>query len=153
MDDFRAIDDFHGMPGYLIRRAQQISTALFTEECARFDLTSVQYAALSAISRNAGLDATRLSQLIAFDRSTLGDVLERMETKGWVVRQASASDKRIKVISLSPAGQHLLDRVEPAVQRVQQRLLAPFSASERGAFLQLLTRLDDLVPVVEAGPR
>ncbi len=78
------MDDFHDMPGHLIRRAHQISTAQFAEECAGFDLTSVQYAALVAIKANPDVDATRLSALIAFDRSTIGGVLERLEAKGFV---------------------------------------------------------------------
>lgn len=135
------MDDFHTMPGHLFRRAQQISTALFTEECARFDLTSVQFAALSAIASNPDSDATRLSALIAFDRSTLGDVLERMERKGWIVRVASASDRRVKVVRLSPAGVRLLRRVAPAVQRVQERLLAPLPAADRRSILRLLKLL------------
>ena len=48
-----ANDGLLDMPGHLIRRAQQISTALFAEECAAFDLTSVQYAALAAIRRRS----------------------------------------------------------------------------------------------------
>src|ERR1700680_3628354 len=74
------------MPGHLIRRAQQISTGLFTEECSRFDLTSVQFAALFVLRAAGELDATRLAELIAFDRSTIGDVVERLESKGWLNR-------------------------------------------------------------------
>jgi DNA-binding MarR family transcriptional regulator len=143
MDAAELSDDFRTMPGYLIRRAQQISSALFAQETAGLDLTSVQYAALSAISRNPGLDATRLSALISFDRSTLGDVLERMETKHWIHRVPSSEDKRIKLLSLSPAGQVLLDAVQPAVRRVQQRLLAPFSPAERATVIDILSRLGD----------
>ena len=76
-----SMDGLYAMPGHLIRRVQQISSALFAEECGNFDLTSVQYAALVAIRANPQVDATRLSALIAFDRSTLGDVLERLEAR------------------------------------------------------------------------
>ena len=62
--------DLHGTPGHLIRRAQQIAVALFMEECAELDLTPVQYAALVAVHEHPGIDATRLSALIAFDRSS-----------------------------------------------------------------------------------
>ena len=90
------------MPGHLIRRAQQISTALFTEECAKYDLTSVQYAALHTINLHPGIDATRLSALIAFDRSTIGDVLDRMDQKRLDQSASPAmSDRRIKMIDLS----------------------------------------------------
>jgi DNA-binding MarR family transcriptional regulator len=144
------VDDFHAMPGYLIRRAQQISSALFAQETAGFDLTSVQYAALSAIARNPGVDATRLSALISFDRSTLGDVLERMEAKGWIVRRPTQADRRVKLLGLSPEGQNLLDQVQPAVRRVQERLLAPFAPAERALVIDMLTRLGDATAEAEA---
>jgi MarR family transcriptional regulator, lower aerobic nicotinate degradation pathway regulator len=138
------MDNLYTMPGHLIRRVQQISSALFAEECGSFDLTSVQYAALVAIRANPQVDATRLSALIAFDRSTLGDVLERLEAKGWVQRSSSPNDKRVKLLRLSRQGARLLERVEPAVRRVQERLLAPLAPNERAMMVQLLTRLADL---------
>jgi MarR family transcriptional regulator, lower aerobic nicotinate degradation pathway regulator len=146
-----AMDDLHSMPGHLIRRAQQISSALFAEECGEFDLTSVQYAALVAIKENPDVDATRLSTLIAFDRSTIGDVLTRLEAKGWAVRHHSGSDKRVKLLRLSPEGAKVLRRVEPAVRRVQKRLLAPLAPDDRLTLVRLLARLtdayNDILPV------
>ena len=135
------MESLYGMPGHLIRRAQQISMALFAEECAAFDLTSVQYAALVAIRTHPEVDATRLSQLIAFDRSTLGSVLERLEAKGWILRAGSPSDRRVKLLRLTLEGERLLRQVEPAVRRVQQRLLEPLSPADRAAMLRLLAQL------------
>ena len=133
--------DLSAMPGHLIRRIHQISMAIFADECAALGLTSVQFAALSAIRDNPGVDATRLSSLIAFDRSTLGDVLERLETKGWVLRSASPHDKRIKLLQISPAGSKVLDEVQPDVQRVQQRLLAPLPPADRIEMMRMLAQL------------
>jgi MarR family transcriptional regulator, lower aerobic nicotinate degradation pathway regulator len=140
----RAMDDLYAMPGHLIRRAQQISSALFAEECGAFDLTSVQYAALVAIRENPDVDATRLSVLIAFDRSTIGDVLARLEGKGWVVRHSSLNDKRVKLLRLSADGEEVLRRVEPAVRRVQERLLAPLAPADRATIVKLLARLAEV---------
>ena len=55
----------------------------------------MQYACLSEIARQPGVDATRLASAVAFDRSTLGNVLERLEAKGWVDRRPSAEDRRV----------------------------------------------------------
>ncbi len=140
------------MPGHLIRRAQQVATALFTDECAAFDLTAVQYAALCAIEANPQVDATRLSSLIAFDRSTIGDVLERMEAKGWISRVCSSQDRRIKLVSLSRDGAELLRRVGPAVGRVQERLLAPLAPDDRAMIVKLLSQLADLHNEATAAP-
>ena len=146
------MDTLYRMPGHLIRRAQQISTALFTDECSAFDLTSVQYAALHAIALTPDVDATRLSALIAYDRSTIGDVLERMEAKGWIERAPSDRDRRIKLVRLSPAGRRLLRKVTPAVQRVQKRLLAPLAAADQDIFVRLLAQLAELHNEVTPAP-
>ncbi len=83
-------ESFSRLPGHLIRRVHQVSTAYFAEECGG-DLTAVQYAALVAIGAHPGIDATRLSEIIYFDRSTIGDVLDRMEGKGWILRRVDTA--------------------------------------------------------------
>ncbi len=92
------MDAVYTAPGYLFRRMQQIAVALFVEECKAFDLTPVQYAALVAIHTHPGIDATRLSAVIAFDRSTLGSVIERLEAKKLIDRKPSGEDKRVKLL-------------------------------------------------------
>ena len=84
--DLDAMDDVYTKPGYLFRRIQQIAVSIFLEECSAFDLTPVQYAAMVAIRTYPGIDVTRLSAVIALDRSTLGSVVERLELKCWIVR-------------------------------------------------------------------
>ncbi len=138
------LQDLHAMPGHLIRRAQQIAVAIFMEECAEFDLTPVQYAALAAIRENPGTDATRLSALIAFDRSTLGNVLERLEARKLVTRYSSPEDKRIKLLKLTGAGNALAKRAEAAVLRAQERIVAPLRPEDRTKLIELLTQLVDL---------
>ena len=137
------IKDFHSMPGYLVRRTQQISTALFAEECSEYELTAVQYAALVAIGLHPLIDATRISRLISLDRSTLGDVLERIEAKGLVLRTASPTDRRIKLLSLSVRGKQLLADVELPVRKVQERLLQPLTVKEQQVFVSLLSRITE----------
>jgi len=146
------MDSLYDMPGHLVRRVQQISTALFLEECAGFGLTSVQFAALIALRANPEVDATRLSHLIAFDRSTLGDVLERLEAKGWIRRTASPSDRRVKLLRLTLDGERHLRAVEPAVRRVQQRLLEPLAPADRATMLRLLGRIAAVHNEVTSAP-
>lgn len=136
--------DLHSKPGHLIRRAQQIAVAIFMEECAGYDLTPVQYAALVAIRENPGTDATRLSALIAFDRSTLGNVLERLEARKLVTRYPSPEDKRIKLLKLSAAGGALVKRAQASVERAQGRILEPLKPADRKKLMELLGQLVEL---------
>src|ERR1700748_576021 len=89
------MDAVYGKPGDLFRRMQQIAVAIFVEECKSFALTPVQYAALVAIQTHPGIDATRLSAVIAFDRSTLGNVIERLEAKRPIEGKPSGEGKRV----------------------------------------------------------
>jgi MarR family transcriptional regulator, lower aerobic nicotinate degradation pathway regulator len=134
---------FAGMPGHLIRRAQQIAVAIFMDACAEFDLTPVQYAALSAIVAHRGIDATRLAGLIALDKPTTGGVVDRLEAKGLVERTADATDRRVKRLTITTDGRRLLRRAEPVVAGSQVRILEPLTMNERATFLRLLHRLVD----------
>ncbi|WP_315724066.1 MULTISPECIES: MarR family winged helix-turn-helix transcriptional regulator [unclassified Bradyrhizobium] len=138
------MDAVYTKPGYLFRRMQQIAVSIFIEECREFDLTPVQYAALVAIQNHPGIDATRLSAVIAFDRSTLGSVIERLESKGHVERKPSVEDKRVKLLYLTKAGGALLRNIMPFVDRAQARMLAPLKSTDRKMLMALLSQLVDL---------
>jgi DNA-binding MarR family transcriptional regulator len=138
------MDVVYTAPGYLFRRMQQIAVAIFMEECRSFDLTPVQYAALVAIRTHPGIDATRLSAVIAFDRSTLGNVIERLEAKELIERKPAAQDKRVKLLYLTKSGVALLRDIMPAVDRAQVRMLQPLKAADRKLLMALLSQLVDL---------
>lgn len=139
-----SMDDVYTKPGYLFRRMQQIAVSIFMEECKAFELTPVQYAALVAIRAHPGIDATRLSAVIAFDRSTLGSVIERLETKELIQRKPGAEDKRVKLLYLTKAGAALLQEVMASVDSAQARMLQPLKPADRKTLLALLIQLVDL---------
>jgi MarR family transcriptional regulator, lower aerobic nicotinate degradation pathway regulator len=138
------MDAVYAKPGYLFRRMQQIAVAIFVEECRAYELTPVQFAALVAIRTHPGIDATRLSAVIAFDRSTLGNVIERLEAKAFIERKPAREDKRVKLLYLSKTGATLLRDIVPAVDRAQARMLQPLKPADRKTLLALLTQLVDL---------
>ncbi len=138
------MDAVYTKPGYLFRRMQQIAVSIFVEECRAFDLTPVQYAALVAIQTHPGIDATRLSAVIAFDRSTLGSVIERLETKRYIERKPAPEDRRVKLLCLTKSGAALLREIMPSVDRAQARMLRPLKPADRKTLLALLSQLVDL---------
>src|SRR6266699_2844216 len=138
------MDAVYSKPGYLFRRMQQIAVAIFVEECRAYDLTPVQYAALVSIRTHPGIDATRLSAVIAFDRSTLGNVIARLEAKQLIERKPSREDKRVKLLYLTKAGVALLRDIMPSVDRAQARMLQPLKPADRRMLMALLTQLVDL---------
>jgi len=129
---------FLQMPGHFIRRTQQVSSAYFTQELGESDLTAVQMVALVTIADHPGIDATRLSEIIDFDRATIGGVVDRLERKGLIQRVVSKRDKRSKTMQATAAGKALLEVSLPRIKRVQDRLLAPLSPADQQTFLRLM---------------
>ncbi|WP_341903192.1 MarR family winged helix-turn-helix transcriptional regulator [Polaromonas sp. YR568] len=133
--------NFSEAPGHLIRRAQQLAVAIFMEETAAFDATPVQFAILNALIDDPGEDQITLSGRVAFDPATFGSVIGRIEAKGWVKREADPSDKRRKLLWITPEGEQVALQMKRAATRAQQRILSPLDAEERVQFSRLLSKL------------
>jgi MarR family transcriptional regulator, lower aerobic nicotinate degradation pathway regulator len=131
----------YGAPGHLMRRSHQIAVALFFEELRQFKITPPQYASLVAIMDQPGVGQRRLADLVAIDRSTIGMLLQRLEKKGLIRRVTSETDQRVNQLFITDAGRDLLLRSHKAVERSQERILAPLKPNERLAFLRMLSRL------------
>ncbi len=134
--------DIHTMPGHLIRRLNQISVALFMERMAQagLNLTPVQYAALSAIRDHPGIDQATVAGLVAYDRATLGKVIDRLDSRGLVRRTTSRSDRRAKELSLTAEGAELLSQARPHVDALQPEILGGLAPQEADTFLGLLKK-------------
>ena len=133
--------NFGDAPGHQIRRAHQLSVAIFMEETAAFDVTPVQFAILNALMDDPGEDQVTLAGQVAFDAATSGSVITRLEAKGWVRREADPADKRRKLLWVTPAGEEVALHMKRAVSKVQSRLLRPLTKVEREQFGALLGKL------------
>jgi len=131
------------MAGHLIRRLHQQSTQVFTQrtQAAGFDLTAVQFAALDAIQAHPATDQATVAELIAYDRATIGGVIDRLEQKGWVKRIVSERDRRARELSLSPEGARIHAALLPIVQELQSDILSPLNEAEQNVFLELASRV------------
>ena len=134
--------DNNEMPGHLARRFQQIAVAVFLAEVedAGFDLTPVQYAALAAIRTNPGIDQVTLAGLIAYDRTTITGVVDRLVQKGLLVRHASVRDRRARELQITEAGRRTLRGITPAVEAAQRTMLRGLTEKEGEALMRLLRK-------------
>jgi MarR family transcriptional regulator, lower aerobic nicotinate degradation pathway regulator len=80
-------------------------------------------------------------EAVAFDLSTIGEVVGRLEGKGLVKRLVSPKDRRAKVLYITPAGRRLLAQIKPYVDVAQERILAPLPRAERAPFMRALKHL------------
>lgn len=128
-----------GMPGHLIRRLHQKSTQVFTSHMQNtdFDLTSVQFAAMEAIINQPGIDQAGVAGMIAYDRATIGGVIDRLEQKGYVERSVSNRDRRAKEVYPTTVGLNAFEQILPVVSDLQDEILSGLTRDERIEFLAL----------------
>ena len=135
--------DLESLPGHHIRRLHQIAVAIFLQETESHGLTPVQYAALQTVANAPGTDQRTLAGRIGLDTSTVAGVVDRLEARALLQRNASLQDKRVRLLTLTAAGIDLLQTVEPAMRLAQQRILAPLPRAERAEFMRMLRVLVD----------
>jgi MarR family transcriptional regulator, lower aerobic nicotinate degradation pathway regulator len=128
-------------PGFLLRRAHQISVSLFMEETGR-DLatTTTQYGVLVILQAWEGLDQIGLSKKVGLDRSTTGLVVKKLEKEGLIVRVEDPKDHRRKIIVLTARGERKLESLRGPAARAQDIALSPFKNDEAEQFLELLEK-------------
>jgi len=136
------VQQIEEMPGHLVRRLQQIAVAIFQTEvgAAGYDLTSVQYAALSKVNTHPGIDQATLAGLIAYDRTTITGVVDRLVQKGFLSREVSEADRRARVLRITDEGAAALQKIQPAVLETQKIMLSGLSEPEQKEFMRLLEK-------------
>jgi MarR family transcriptional regulator, temperature-dependent positive regulator of motility len=134
--------DARDMPGHLARRFQQIAVAVFLAEVekAGYDLTPVQYAALAAVADNAGIDQVTLAGLIAYDRTTITGVVDRLVQKGFIGRHENSRDRRVRELKITDAGRRALRGITPAVEAAQRIMVRGLSERESKELVRLLQK-------------
>jgi len=119
----------------------QISVGIFLQETQAHGITPVQFAALQTVSQQPLIDQRTLARWIALDTSTTAGVVDRLQARGLLQRSLSPQDRRVRLLSLTPSGEALLQQTRPAVEQAQQLILAPLTPDEQQTFMQLLQRL------------
>jgi DNA-binding MarR family transcriptional regulator len=128
-------------PGFLIRRCNQILSALFAEQAEPYGITVQQLATLHAVGELPGLDQGRIAETIGVDRSTIGQIVERLAERGLLSAAPAPADRRTKLLTITPAGATIVEAMLAKLAPVRTRFLDPLTPAEQVAFIEMLERL------------
>lgn len=82
------------------------------------DLTYLQYMAMMVLWEEQSISVKRLGERLHLDSGTLTPLLKRLEAKALVVRGRSPDDERVRVITLTDAGQSLKTQAETVPEQI-----------------------------------
>jgi DNA-binding MarR family transcriptional regulator len=112
---------------------------------ARYDLDPPAFDVLATLRRSGEPFALTAGDLMRSAMVTSGAItqrLDRLETRDLVRRRPHPGDGRVVLVSLTPAGRELVDRVLPDHLATEERLLAGLTRQQRAALADLLRALD-----------
>lgn len=125
----------------LLHRANQIATDQFSVALGKGTITARQVQVLAAIEANEGASQTRIVELTGIDRSTLADMIRRLQKNRLIERRRSKVDARAYVLKLTDSGARTLNSSKPAMTSAEQRLLASLSNKGQSDLMNLLEKV------------
>jgi DNA-binding MarR family transcriptional regulator len=131
-----ALEPLH-FTGFLIRRAQQAHVAAWQREVSA-EISSVQFGVLSVLARRPGASQRELCDELDLDRSTIADLVVRLQKRGLIDRERADGDRRRNTLRLSSSGLIELDRLIPLVENVERALTDGLSVADRAELRRLL---------------
>ena len=129
--------------GLHVRRASRIITQIYDDALVPVGLALSQFSLLVAIQLFDSVAITRLAQELCMDQSTLSRNLKPLEREGWVAISLG-KDRRLRLVTLTPAGQLLLEQAIPLWEQVQTSLLAHYGQQNWQTLLTLLAEARSL---------
>ena len=126
--------------GFILRQVWQRHASIFAREFA-INLTSAQWAALSKLTETGPCSQNHLGRLTAMDVATIKGVIDRLTARGLTETSADPQDGRRLLVSLTRAGQQMVEKMAPNALAITRETLAPLDAKERETLVALLSRL------------
>jgi MarR family transcriptional regulator, lower aerobic nicotinate degradation pathway regulator len=131
----------YARPGFLLRRAHQISAAVFEDACRDLGLTPAQFGVLTVVQAHPGLGQSSLARALGFDKVTVLRVLRGLQARGLVTRGPASESRRNVAVTLTAEGAALLRQAQKPAEKAYRRLMAPLTPEQQEQLLELLQLL------------
>jgi DNA-binding MarR family transcriptional regulator len=136
-----AVPPGHRVPSFLAFRFHQLCLGIMAEVLEPAGLKWSEYGALTALDAEPGIDQQGLASRLGIDKVSAGQVVDRLERRGLVSRGLHPTDRRARVLHLTPEGLALRRRLQPAALAAQDHIVAPLPPEQGPLFIDLLTRI------------
>jgi DNA-binding MarR family transcriptional regulator len=126
--------------GFILRQVSQRHAMIFARDIGA-DLTTAQWAAMSKLAETGPCSQNQLGRLTAMDVATIKGVIDRLTARGLTETSADPEDGRRLRVSLTRAGQQLVEKVASNAFAISRETLAPLDPREREMLVALLDKL------------
>jgi DNA-binding MarR family transcriptional regulator len=140
--------------GFILHDVARLLRTTFDRRVRELGLTRSQWWVLNHLFRNNGVTQSELAEILEVEKPTLGRLLDRLEQKGWVRREADANDRRAKRVFLTQEVEPAIKTMRAAAADMRRDAVAGLSAEQQERFVDALltiktnlSRSDNGVPL------
>jgi DNA-binding MarR family transcriptional regulator len=132
---------FSDQVGHLLRRAYQRHVAIFQQTIPDAQLTAAQFVVLCAVRHFVSCSLSEIVKTTAIDQATMRGIIARLKARKVIRVSHDAHDRRKVLVSLTPAGEKIVDATVPAAFEVSEATFGNLNAAERVAIIYLLRKM------------
>jgi DNA-binding MarR family transcriptional regulator len=138
--------------GFLVHDVARLMRVAYDRRVRSLGLTRSQWWVLNNLYFNEGITQSALADLLDVEKPTLGRLLDRLEAKGWVARQADRHDRRAKRVYLTGEVQAVMRALRSIAAGLRNEALEGVGArAQRQLFDSLLLIKANLLRMNENG--
>ena len=127
--------------GVLISDVARVMRTVFDRRVRRLGLTRAQWLVLTRLHRRPGASQSELAEMMEVEKASAGRMIDRLEAKGWVTRQAQVGDRRVNRIYLTPEAERVHKRMWRVAEATVDDAMSGLSRTEARQLMQHLSRV------------
>ena len=127
--------------GFNLRFAQVAVFQHFTAKLGTYGISAPQFGTMLLIDANPGVSQSSVAEALRFDRSTLVQIIDRLENRDLVIREISAHDRRSHALKLTDQGETLLTALKALALEHEDEMTRGLADGERDTLIRLLERI------------
>ena len=127
--------------GFNLRFAQVSIFQKFTAKFGTYGISAPQFGTLLLIESNPGVSQSSVAEALRFDRSTLVQIIDRLENRELVIREVSTHDRRSHALKLTDQGATLLAALKILALEHEDEMTCGLEDGERDTLIRLLERI------------
>lgn len=132
-----------GIVGFHIRLAHGAVYRHFSDTFAELGLTQKQVSVLWLVGENPGVSQIELGSRLRMDRATTMTIVNRLQSRGYLRREKSASDGRKQALHLTSEGEAALEQAKSCIAEHEAWLKSRFTDEEVEKLVEMLERIHE----------
>lgn len=123
---------------FLLARANALSLAAGNAALAKVGLRARSYSVLAVAAGGSRPSQRDLAEFLRLDPSQVVALVDDLQARGLVAREADPADRRANVVVATPAGRVVYDQARAEAREAEQRVFARLTPQDRDRLAALL---------------